>query len=243
MSFFWEKIMTTTAVSSSSTQPITPFTPCAWVSDICQKIYDVAMKIIQSIRDCFAGGATALSATTTTTSSGARNLIAFYRGLEANNNQATLEQILNWDDNNLEQVHNYIQWLFPLENPSGPNPTAPVLDQATIQAFRQDPALKAQVLRSFHRMLAFYGLQWNDLARVISRTPNFNARAAVWLTPADQNYHNFLRITRMIHSLGLLGLPEQGRALLTIMEHIARNEGAATIPPATLQFWRGAVRV
>jgi hypothetical protein len=231
--------MTTTAVSSS-TQPITAFTPCAWVSDICQKIYDVAMKIIQAIKDCFAGGANSLSVTTTTTTtmaSGSRNLIAFYRGLEANNNQATLEQILNWDDNNLEQVHNYIQWLFPLETPSGPNPTAPVLDQVTIQAFRQDPALKAQVLRSFHRMLAFYGLQWNEPARVISRTPNFNARAAVWLTPAN---HNFLRITRMIHSLCLLGLLEQGRALLTIMEHIAGNEGAATVSPATLQFWRGA---
>jgi hypothetical protein len=72
ISFFLEKNMTTAAVSSS-TQPITAVTPCAWVSDICHKIYDVAMKIIQAIKDCFAGGANSLSETTVTSSQTSRN--------------------------------------------------------------------------------------------------------------------------------------------------------------------------
>ena len=220
-----------------------------WMNDFCKTVHDVVTKIFNAIKELFTQnrsttgtsiattvttGTSIPSITMATTLPNPRNLLPFYYGQEANNNSVTLQQILNWDDGQLETVHNYIQWLFPLTTPSGPNPTAPVLDQATIQTFQNDVLLKAQLLRSFRRMLTFYGLQMDEATRVITRAPNFNARAAVWLTPAN---HNFLRITRIIHSLRLLGLPEYSSAFLTIMQDIARNEGSAIVGNAPT-FWQ-----
>jgi hypothetical protein len=223
------------SLSSSSAN----FMACGWMSDFCKAVHDVVMKIFNTIKEFFAHNTsttgTATASTAATIIPNPRNLIPFYYGQEANNNHVTLQQILNWDDGQLEDVHNYIQWLFPLATPSGPNPTAPVLDQATIQTFQNDVLLKAQLLRSFRRMLTFYGLQMDEATRVITRAPNFNTRAAMWLTPAN---HNFLRITRIIHSLRLLGLPEYSSAFLTIMQDIARNEGSAIVDGGILGFWQ-----
>ncbi len=242
----------TMGVSFSQTFRWTDCIPCDWVNDLCKIVYGLAMKIFNAIKDCFTvnqntpitgvtTGTTLNSTVAMTNAPNPRNIIPFYYGLEANNNHVTLHQILSWDDGQLEAVHNYIQWLFPLETASGPNPTAPVLDQATIQTFRGDARLKNELLNSFRRMLIFYGLRMDEATRVITRAPNFNVRAAVWLTPIDHNYHNFLRITRIIHSLCILGLTEYGRAFLTVMTDIARNEGSATVGNDTLRYWQTAI--
>jgi hypothetical protein len=38
-----------------------------------------------------------------------------------------LREIQEWPDDQLESVHDYIQWLFPLPEPSGFNVAAPAL--------------------------------------------------------------------------------------------------------------------
>ena len=68
----------------------------------------------------------------------------------------TLDTILSWDDGRLEAVHDYIQWLFPLDEPSRFNPSAPLLTAHDRAAFR-DPELAANLRRALDRMLAFYG--------------------------------------------------------------------------------------
>lgn len=227
--------------------PRTQSVPCSWISDACNMLHDLVMKVINAIRDCFWGSQPSApqGATTPTLSSSrvtvqpSRNLIPFYRGVEANNNGVTLVQILRWDDAQLEDIHNYIQWLFPTTIRSGPNPTAPILDAATIQTFRSDPAIKHRMLLSFRRMLAFYGLQMNEATRVISRAANFEERAAVWLySPAG--HHNFLRITRILDSMSLLGLSEYSRAFLPILGDIANNEGQGIISLQTFGHWQRA---
>lgn len=229
----------TTAISTY-TQSMQAIFPRNWISGICREIYDLAMKLFKMLKDCFSVTSNPPTTTITTAIVGnPRNLVAFYRGTEPNIDNVTLNQILSWDDGNLELVHTYIQWLFPLTESSSYNPTAPVFDQATIQTFRNDAQLKGQVLRSFRRMLTFYGLQMNDATRIITRAPNFNARAAVWMT---QYNHNFLRITRIIRSLCLLGLREYAGSFLAIMTDIASNEGSRTVSRPTLQRWNQAAR-
>ena len=94
-----------------------------------------------------------------------------------------------------------------------------------------------QLERSFLRILDFYGLQMDSKTLMIKRGQNFNERAGVWLT---RNNHNFLRITRVIHSLGLLGLPNHSQALSTIMQDIAQNEGKNIINETNLKYWKEA---
>ncbi|KZM20299.1 receptor [Ascochyta rabiei] len=69
----------------------------------------------------------------------------------------TQEQILAWDDNHLENSHNYIQMLFPLPEGSPFNYEAPVIDLDTMKAFRSNGELRKRLRRSFERILTFYG--------------------------------------------------------------------------------------
>jgi Opioid growth factor receptor (OGFr) conserved region len=206
---------------------------------ICKTICNLAIQMFKAICSYF--GRPARLASVSTGESRPLNLIPFYRGQEANNNHVTLEQILAWDDTRLESVHDYIQWLFPLKTMSGPNPSAPVLDDATILTFQNDPILKNQVLRSFRRMLTFYGLQMGEGTKVISRAANFNARASVWLYNSS-GHHNFLRITRILHSMNLLGLGAYCKPFLNILVDIRRNEGKNAISETTLGYWEAAER-
>ena len=62
-------------------------------------------------------------------------LLSFYCGESTNPEGRKLENIWIWQRDRLENVHNYIQWLFPLPEPSRFNATAPLLDEKVIQAF------------------------------------------------------------------------------------------------------------
>jgi len=84
------------------------------------------------------------------------DLLAFYRGGRDTEGR-TLDQILAWDDVELEYVHDYIQWLFPTTRRSAFNPVAPVLTDEVISFFRRDGALRDRLLAAFDRMLRFYG--------------------------------------------------------------------------------------
>jgi hypothetical protein len=47
-------------------------------------------------------------------------LLRFYTGGRDSEGR-TLDEILSWDDQELEFCHDYIQWLFPNDVPSGVN--------------------------------------------------------------------------------------------------------------------------
>src|SRR5690348_63214 len=85
-------------------------------------------------------------------------VVAFYSGGRDTEGR-TLEQILEWNDDLLEGVHDYIQWLFPTRQPSGVNRSAPLVTDGTVRMFQTDPALRDRLRDALDRMLAFYGLQ------------------------------------------------------------------------------------
>ena len=165
-------------------------------------------------------------------------LAAFYRGDMKDDRGRALEEIQAWDFDRLESTHDYIQWLFPLPEPSGANPRAPVLDASDIAAFRAEPALRARLLASFRAMLAFYGfsLEERDGKPVLARAGDFEARAANWLTPHN---HNFLRLTRILRSLDVLGLPQYARALFVALERTHRKN-PAIVGSITFGYWMRA---
>ena len=233
-----------TSVSNSNSTSQTTQTFCVLektkncVSNLYQTIHDVVMKIIKTIGECFEACKSSVPKIFTKTEApDPKNIVAFYLCLEPNENHITIDEILRQNDDALESGHNYIQWLFPLETKSRSYSNAPILDRATIKRFRNDGALQLHLERCFARMLDFYGLRMDVNTLTISRAQNFNSRAAVWLTTDN---HNFLRISRIIHSVGLLGLPNHSRAFLNIMQDIAQNEGAGIVNEANLRFWRGA---
>lgn len=91
--------------------------------------------------------------------------------------------VLAFRDDRLETTHDYIQWLFPLDEASEAVPDAPVLSPDDIAAIRDSGMAQCALSGATDRMLAFY-LTTHD-----------------WLMPND---HNHRRITRIIRSLRLL---------------------------------------
>ncbi|HYA59039.1 MAG TPA: opioid growth factor receptor-related protein [Burkholderiaceae bacterium] len=126
---------------------------------------------------------------------------SFLAGSGTDNRGRTLDQILRQDDDWLEDTHDFIQWLFPIDSPSGVNPDAPVVTAQAARRLCDTAAVPANLHRSLCRMAAFYGLAVQESG--IERAANYLARVPVW---AMRPTHNDLRITRILRSLTLFGL-------------------------------------
>uniref|UniRef100_A0A8D1V7J9 Opioid growth factor receptor (OGFr) conserved domain-containing protein n=1 Tax=Sus scrofa TaxID=9823 RepID=A0A8D1V7J9_PIG len=116
-----------------------------------------------------------------------------------------IEDLLkNWkeDYDLLEDNHTYIQWLFPLREP-GVNWHAKPLTLQEVEAFKSSPEVKERLVRAYELMLGFYGIQLKDRKTGrVCRAQNYQKR----FQNLNWHSHNNLRITRMLKSLGELGL-------------------------------------
>jgi hypothetical protein len=150
--------------------------------------------------------------------SSAGPLHAFLAGTGRDSRGRLAADVLGFSDEPLEEVHDYIQWLFPLPTCSGAQPRAPVLTQAEIDAIRADPSAQDTLRRAAGRMLSFYrNTRW-------------------WLTPYD---HNYLRITRIIHSLRILSGPEEAQRFHKAV--LALNDAAGSpVNARSLEYWADA---
>jgi hypothetical protein len=154
-------------------------------------------------------------------------LLAFYGDEEGPNSSGyTLEQVLEWGDEDWEHQHDFIQFLFPTDEPSMFNADAPVLDAATIARFRADPLLRHRLRRAFDRWLAFCGIIRTDDGLAFD-----NPNPRVW----DRQNHNWLRITRVLRSLNLLGLPDKAQAFFALLTTVRPR-----IDPTTWGYWERA---
>ena len=166
-------------------------------------------------------------------------LVAFYRGDGRDHRGRLLSHIRQYAFHDLERHHDYIQWLFPLPEPSGANPGAPLLSAEDMAAFESDESLRKALLQSFELMLQFYGLEliYREAIVEVVRNANFHERSSVWLTSGN---HNFLRISRILRSLSLLGCGAHAVVFLKCLEDIYVEE-ASTIGNTTMGYWRRAV--
>jgi hypothetical protein len=167
-------------------------------------------------------------------------VVSFYSGSSPDSEGRWIDEIWAWDDDRLEVVHDYIQWLFPLRTRSGFNPDAPILSDADIETFRGSDELRMRLLRSLQLMLRFYGLQLRRTPSndpVVEKSERFPSRRANWLTPGN---HNHLRLTRILTSVSLLGLRAEAAALQACLLDIA-HEYPNAVTRQTLTFWERAV--
>ena len=163
-------------------------------------------------------------------------LVDFYRGDTTDSAGRLLTEIWAWADDDLEMVHDFIQWLFPLPEPSRFNADAPLLSAADIAAFKSDPLLQANLRKSFERILAFLGLACAEEGKVVEGK-NFARRAPeVWSAPN----HNWLRVTRILRSLTLLGSAAQARVLYAWLDG-AYASRRFPITGDTYRYWTEAI--
>jgi hypothetical protein len=164
-------------------------------------------------------------------------LIDFYAGRATDNRGRTIDDIWAMSLDDLEYTHDYIQWLFPLRERSSVEPETPTLDEATIAEFRA-PAMQRRVVRSAETMAAFYGfrLEGDGSSWRLDLAPNAAQRQRVWVSPGN---HNFLRLTRIMKSLAILGLDDLSAAWLDVLRRIY-TQNPTVIGTRTWSFWTSA---
>lgn len=143
-------------------------------------------------------------------------LLDFYRGDGRDGAGRFLSDVWAFSDEELEVTHDFIQWLFPLPEPSRFVRDVPLLTDEDVLAFRSDPELLSRVLRSADLMRGFY------------------ARTQAWRRPSD---HNHARITRILRFLALLGLEAEAQQLFAWFDVEAGH-----LPTRTRWFWQEAMR-
>jgi len=168
-------------------------------------------------------------------------LLGFYREKRDDHRGRKLSTILAEKHEWLENSHDYIQWLFPLTEPSAFNCFAPILSKHDIEAFHADVALRARLRDAFNVMLSFYGLRLaggsNANTQVVIDSA-FEVRRQNWITDGN---HNFLRITRILKSLCILGLRNEASAFFECLGLIY-EQNKATVGQETFGFWGRAVK-
>jgi len=168
-------------------------------------------------------------------------LIAFYRGDGRDHRGRSLSDIHAFDFYELEFNHDYIQWLFPLPEPSSASTSAPLLSNDDIRRFQSEPPLRKHLLQSLDVLLSFFGLELADAdgagAIRVTKADSFDERHEVWL---HRGNHNLLRISRMLRSLTLLGCARHASAFLECLEGIHAEKPSA-IGDTTIGYWRRAV--
>lgn len=169
-------------------------------------------------------------------------ILEFYSGKSTDDQGRYITDLHAWPDESLEEVHDFVQWMFPLIERSAFNPAAPTLDTNVIGKFKCDKRMQNNLRLSFVRMLTFYGFKVRYQANepVITHHPNFRKRTREWMTPGN---HNYLRITRILKSLSLLGLEPEARKFFESLSEIYfhQNTGNPVISEMTFNFWKTAV--
>lgn len=159
--------------------------------------------------------------------------VEFLRGDSPNGEGYFLDQILGWSNDEWDFQHNFIQWVFPTTEPSNFNPDAPVLTPDEITIIKADPNIQGVLGVIFHRWLRFCGLSYtDDMGLEIGTTefPEGNPKV-FW-----KFNHNFLRITRVLQSLTLLGRRDRAEELFRFL---TRNRGYFT--DNTFGYWTAAM--
>ena len=145
-------------------------------------------------------------------------VLAFLEGSGPDGRGRTLFDVLAFDNAALERTHDFIQWLFPLPEPSGAVPDAPVLSSDEIEAIQSSSLAMCALAAASDRMLIFY-----------SATDH-------WLASSD---HNHLRITRIIRSLRLLvGDAEADQFRAAILSRVQAT--SAPISARSQGYWATA---
>jgi len=140
----------------------------------------------------------------------------------------------------LEQKHDYIQWIFPIRE-FGMNDVAQPLTIYEAEAMRASPEVMKRVVLSYRMMLDFYGLQLDDEETgTVSRAPSYERR----FFELNNSFHNYLRITRILKSLGELGLEHYKLPLVRCFAYEVYQAG--TLPNAEgslCDYWLPVLRV
>ena len=165
--------------------------------------------------------------------------LAFFRGERRNApNEMTIDELLakKGDYGFLEREHSFIQWLFPVMANTGVNGYAVKLGRAEARAMRGDLTVARRVVAGYRMMLDFYGLELADeQTGEVKRAAHYAER----YEHLNYSSHNYLRMSRILFSLGELGFRTYKAPLVAHWEReIVDNKLVTNAKHSFEMFWK-----
>ena len=145
-------------------------------------------------------------------------IVGFLEGKTPDHCGRTHYMVLKQTDHQAETTHDYIQWLFPLDEPSRSVMGAPLINELDIEGIRRSELAQQNLVNSASWFLGF--LERNDH----------------WITKYD---HNHLRITRVIKSLRLLTSDEAADEFKDKVTKLA-GDNLSLVDQEARNFWASA---
>jgi hypothetical protein len=137
----------------------------------------------------------------------------------------------------LERHHDFIQWLFPLPEPSSVNPEAPLLSNDDIVLAQNNREIQLNLLRSFDTMAAFWGFFRNQ-DNELTRSADFEHLSRKWCCSSN---HNQLRITRVLKCLSLTGHAELAQNTCEFLLSEVNRAGLSFSQVPSTAYWMDAI--
>lgn len=131
-----------------------------------------------------------------------------------------------------------IQWLFPVFENAGMNFQSSPLSKSGAALIRADPAAQRRVLGSYRMMLKFYGLQLVDERTGAVERHSDESIYTRQMRNLNESGHNWLRVSRIITSLGELGFQRYKRPLLHRLEAEVECGALENARSSLERFWR-----
>ncbi len=164
-----------------------------------------------------------------------KSLINFYAKNMPNIYGFNFEDILKFDYKQLEEKHNYIQYLFPTFTRSKWNILAPTLDEETAAFFKKNAIICTNVKLAFLKMLSFYGFSYEKCDNFYKCVISDKNRINAWTT---LNNHNFKRITRILTFLKIMEFEDEMNAFYSALYALSLDKPILKKP---LLFWTNAI--
>ena len=82
-------------------------------------------------------------------------IVGFLEGKTPDHRGRTLSMVLAFSDVQAEQTHDYMQWLYPLDEPSGLVRSVPVLSALNIDEMKKSKAAQADLITASESFFSF----------------------------------------------------------------------------------------
>lgn len=152
-------------------------------------------------------------------------IIYFLNGTGTDYKGRKFLEILKWEDKQLEQCHDQIQWIFPLHEDSNYAISYPIVDKELIEKINEDEIIKDNLRKAKDRFEMFFGIgDYEDVGIQKKWCKNYN--------------HNLLRITRIIRCLRLFGLKNEAKDFYDKVYSVGNKLNISGI---TLKYWERAL--
>jgi hypothetical protein len=153
-----------------------------------------------------------------------------------------LSSVWSYENNNLERVHDFIQWIFP-NSAVGVDPTAPLLTPTSKGALERHlpllQCIRKMVRNSFARMANFWGQQINSSVALVKTSDQWHEN---WLN----HTHNNPRMNRILECLSFLGMQPEFDCLRAYLWATADEADRTKIYPSLklsrANFWANVPR-